>query len=105
MTRAFSFHGYAGGDTQPMESQVYRDYTESMTRSSGTTPKKTVLHFDANAMNDENTYGTTSVNGRTQHTMDQGDDGFVDLDGVWHREQSPGAQSATSGIEELLAGP
>jgi hypothetical protein len=88
-----------------MESQVYRDYTESMTRSSGTTPKKTILHFDAYAMNDENTYGTTSVNGRTQHTMDQGDDGFVDLDGVWHREQSPGAQSATSGIEELLAGP
>ena len=77
MTRAFSFHGYAGGDTQPMESQVYRDYTESMIRSSGTTPKKTILHFDANAMNDENTYGTT---GRTQHTMDQGDDGFVDLD-------------------------
>jgi hypothetical protein len=105
MTRAFSFHGYAGGDTQPMESQVYRDYTESMTRSSGTTPKKTILHFDPNAMNDENTYGTTSVNGRTQHTMDQGDDGFVDLDGVWHREESPGAQSATSGIEELLAGP
>ena len=85
-----------------MESQVYRDYTESMTRSSGTTPKKTILHFDANAMNDENTYGTT---GRTQHTMDQGDDGFVDLDGAWHREQSPGAKSATSGIEELLAGP
>jgi len=102
MTRAFSFHGYAGGDTQPMESQVYRDYTESMTRSSGTTPKKTILHFDANAMNDENTYGTT---GRTQHTMDQGDDGFVDLDGAWHREDSPGAKSATSGIEELLAGP
>lgn len=100
MTRAFSFHGYAGGDTQPMESQVYRDYTESMTRSSGTTPKKTILHFDANAMNDENTYGTT---GRTQHTMDQGDDGFVDLE--WHKEESPGAKSATSGIEELLAGP
>jgi hypothetical protein len=102
MTRAFSFHGYAGGDTQPMESQVYRDYTESVTRSSGTTPKKTILHFDANAMNDENTYGTT---GRTQHTMDQGDDGFVDLDGAWQREDSPGAKSATSGIEELLAGP
>ena len=102
MTRAFSFHGYAGGDTQPMESQVYRDYTESMTRSSGTTPKKTILHFDANATNDENTYGIT---GRTQNTMDQGDDGFVDLDGVWHRDESPGAKSATSGIEELLAGP
>lgn len=102
MTRALSFNGYAGGDTQPMESQIYRDYTESMTRSSGTTPKKTILHFDANAMNDENTYGTT---GRTQHTMDQGDDGFVDLDGAWHREDSPGAKSATSGIEELLAGP
>jgi hypothetical protein len=105
MTRALSFNAYAGGDTQPMESQVYRDYTESMTRSSGTTPKKTILHYDANTMNDENTYGATSVNGRTQHTMDQGDDGFVDLEGAWQPEDSPGAESATSGIEELLAGP
>jgi hypothetical protein len=105
MTRALSFNAYAGGDTQPMESQVYRDYTKSMTRSSGTTPKKTILHYDANTMNDENTYGNTSVNGRTQHTMDQGDDGFVDLEGAWQPEDSPGAKSATSGIEELLAGP
>jgi hypothetical protein len=105
MTRALSFNAYAGGDTQPMESQVYRDYTKSMTRSSGTTPKKTILHYDANTMNDENTYGNTSVNGRTQHTMNQDDDGFVDLEGAWQPEDSPGAKSATSGIEELLAGP
>lgn len=105
LARAVTFNAYAGGDTQPMESQVYRDFTESMTRSSGTTPKKTILHYDANAMHDENTYGTTSVNGRTQHTMDQGDDGFVDLEGAWQPEDSPGAKSATSGIEELLAGP
>lgn len=105
MTRAFSFNAYAGGDTQPMESQIYRDYTESMTRSSGTTPKKTILHYDANTTNNENTYGTTDVNGRTQHTMDQGDDGFVDLEEAWQPEDSPGAKSATSGIEELLAGP
>lgn len=105
MTRATSFHGFAGGDTQPMESQIYRDYTESMTRSTGTTPKKTILHYDPNTLEDQNTYATTSVNGKTQHTMDQGDEGFVDLDGAWQRDDSPTAKSATSGYEELLAGP
>ena len=105
MTRATSFHGFAGGDTQPMESQIYRDFTESMTRSTGTTPKKTILHYDPTTTEDENTYATHSVNGKTQHTMDQGDEGFVDLDGAWQRDDSPTAKSATSGYEELLAGP
>jgi hypothetical protein len=104
MKRATSFHGFAGGDTQPMESQVYRDYTESMTKSAGTTPQKMVLHFDPTTLEDQNTYAT-SVNGKTQHTMDQGDEGFVDLDGAWQRDDSPTAKSATSGYEELLAGP
>lgn len=104
MKRATSFHGFAGGDTQPMESQVYRDYTESMTKSAGTTPQKMVLHFDPTALEDQNTYAT-SVNGKTQHTMDQGDEGFVDLDGAWQRDDSPTAKSATSGYKELLAGP
>jgi hypothetical protein len=105
MTRAFSFNAFAGGDTQPMESQIYRDYTESITRSSGTTPKKTILRFDANTINKQNIYGITGVNGRTQHTIDQGDDGFIDLEGAWQPEDSPGARSATSGIDELLADP
>jgi hypothetical protein len=104
MTRATSFHGFAGGDTQPMESQVYRDFTESMTKSAGTTPQKMVLHFDPTTLEDQNTYAT-SVNGKTQHTMDQDDEGFVDLDGAWQRDDSPTAKSATSGYEELLAGP
>jgi len=104
MTRATSFHGFAGGDTQPMESQIYRDFTESMTKSAGTTPQKTILHFPTN-LEDQNTYASASANGKTQHTMDQGDEGFVDLDGAWQRDDSPTAKSATSGYEELLAGP
>ena len=86
-----------------MESQVYRDFTESMTRSAGTTPQKTILHLPT-TLEDQNTYAA-SVNGKTQHTMDQGDEGFVDLDGAWQRDDSPTAKSATSGYEELLAGP
>jgi hypothetical protein len=105
MTRATSFHGFAGGDTQPMESQIYRDWTESMSKSTGTTPQKTILHFDATTLEEQNTYALASANGRTQHTMDQGSEGFVDLDGAWQRDDSPTAKSATSGYEELLAGP
>jgi hypothetical protein len=104
MTRATSFHGFVGGDTQPMESQVYRDFTESMSKSTGTTPKKTLMHFDLNTLEEQHTYAT-SANGKTQNTMDQGDEGFVDLDGAWQRDDSPTAKSATSGYEELLAGP
>jgi hypothetical protein len=87
-----------------MESQVYRDFTESMSKSTGTTPKKTIMHCDPNTLEEQHTYAT-SVNGKTQHTMDQGDEGFVDLDGAWQRDDSPTAKSATSGYEELLAGP
>ena len=87
-----------------MESQIYRDYTESMSRSTGTTPKKTIVHYDPITLEDENTYAT-SVNGKTQHTMDRGDEGFVDLDSAWQRDDSPTAKSATSGYDELLAGP
>ncbi|KAM0723704.1 hypothetical protein Q7P37_000692 [Cladosporium fusiforme] len=105
MARAASFHGYAGGDTQPMESQIYRDYTESMTRPSGTTPKKTILHFEGFMENEQNTYGTIGGNDKSQFIMDEGDAGFVDLDMPWQRDDSPTAKSATSGIEELLAGP
>lgn len=105
MGRPVSFSGFAGGDTQIMESQVYRDFTESMTRSSGTTPKKAVLHLDENTLNDEDTYEANSVNRRTQHTMDIGDEGYVDLDIAFQPEDSPTARSATSGIEELLADP
>lgn len=105
MARAASFHGYAGGDTQPMESQIYRDYTESMAKSFGTTPKKTILHYDGFPQNEQDTYETTSGNDKSQYTVDQGDAGFVDLDMAWQQEDSPTAKSATSGIEELLAGP
>jgi hypothetical protein len=104
MTRATSFHGFVGGDTQPMESQVYRDFTESTSKSTGTTPKKTLMHFDLSTLEEQHTYAT-SANGKTQNTMDQGDEGFVDLDGAWQRDDSPTAKSATSGYEELLAGP
>lgn len=105
MVRAASFHGFVGGDTQPMESQIYRDYTESMIRSSGTTPKKTILHASEFVQNEQNTYETGGAGDKTQLTTTHGDDGFVDLDMAWQPADSPTAKSATSGIEDLLAGP
>ncbi|KAK5112281.1 hypothetical protein LTR85_011553 [Meristemomyces frigidus] len=108
MTRAESFHGYPGGDTQPMESQVYRDYNDSMlARSSRTTvtpqkKEKTVLYISPDGK--FSTYDTT-VTDKTPKTCAEGETGFIDLANAWEREGSQGARSTTSDIEELLASP
>ncbi len=102
LTRAQSFHGFVagfeGGDTQPMESQVYRNYTESMMNA--TTPKKVLLRAQI------------SPNGKTEYQMEtvdeemssvhEGESGFVNLD---YTEPSPGAQSDASHASELLRSP
>ncbi|KAK0931683.1 radiation sensitive protein rad9 [Friedmanniomyces endolithicus] len=99
MTRAESFHGFPGGDTQPMDSQVYRNYTESMALAKSTiiTPKKT------SPGGKQDTYDTTATR-RTPHTYVEGETGFIDLEAAWQHD-SPTARSTTSGIDELLASP
>ncbi|KAK4891513.1 radiation sensitive protein rad9 [Elasticomyces elasticus] len=94
--RAESFHGFPGGDTQPMDSQVYTNYLESMTaaKSASITPKKT------SPDGKQYTYDTTAT-GRTPYTYVEGDAGFIDLENAYEPD-SPTARSATSGIEELL---
>lgn len=108
MTRAESFHGYSGGDTQPMESQVYRDYTASMSRASNatTTPQKkekTVLYISPDGK--LNTYDNTVTTDKTPMTCAEGETGFIDLASAWQQEGSQDARSTTSDIEELPASP
>ncbi|KAK5733727.1 radiation sensitive protein rad9 [Elasticomyces elasticus] len=94
--RAESFHGFPGGDTQPMDSQVYTNYLESMTaaKSASITPKKT------SPDGKQYTYDTNAA-GRTPYTYVEGDADFIDLENAYEPD-SPTARSATSGIEELL---
>ncbi|KAK4544212.1 hypothetical protein LTR36_004422 [Oleoguttula mirabilis] len=108
MTRAESFNGYPGGDTQPMESQVYRDYNESVAAMSSRTTvtpqkkEKAVLYISPDGK--VNTYDTT-VTDKTPKTCAEGETGFIDLADAWQRESSQGARSTTSDMEELLASP
>ena len=106
MTRASSFHGFPGGDTQPMESQVYRDYTESMahpaSQTTVTPSKKTVSSVQISLDGKANTYDTT-VTDKTPKTCVEGETGYIDLEQAW-QPGSPTAQS-TSDIDELLASP
>ncbi|KAI7225609.1 hypothetical protein KC330_g9083 [Hortaea werneckii] len=114
MTRAESFHGYPGGDTQPMESQVYRDYTESMavksSRMDGAveTPRKTMLFLGPDGKVRE-TYNSAASGdgevGKTPQTLGEGDTGYIDLANAWEGHRSQGKESATSDFEELLRSP
>ncbi|KAI7365967.1 hypothetical protein KC354_g4520, partial [Hortaea werneckii] len=114
MTRAESFHGYPGGDTQPMESQVYRDYTESMavksSRMDGAveTPRKTMLFLGPDGKVRE-TYNSAASGdgevGKTPPTLGEGDTGYIDLANAWDGQRSQGKESATSDFEELLRSP
>ncbi|GAB1739569.1 hypothetical protein NU219Hw_g4519t1 [Hortaea werneckii] len=114
MTRAESFHGYPGGDTQPMESQVYRDYTESMavksSRMDGAaeTPRKTMLFLGPDGKVRE-TYNSAASGegevGKTPQTLGEGDTGYIDLANAWEGQRSQGKESATSDFEELLRSP
>ncbi|KAI7216595.1 hypothetical protein KC333_g4746 [Hortaea werneckii] len=114
MTRAESFHGYPGGDTQPMESQVYRDYTESMAVKSSRvdgaveTPRKTMLFLGPDGKVRE-TYNSAASGdgevGKTPQTLGEGDTGYIDLANAWDGQRSQGKESATSDFEELLRSP
>ncbi|KAI7404465.1 hypothetical protein KC328_g1958 [Hortaea werneckii] len=114
MTRAESFHGYPGGDTQPMESQVYRDYTESMaiksSRMDGAaeTPRKTMLFLGPDGKVRETDNSAASGDGeagKTPQTLGEGDTGYIDLANAWYGQRSQGKESATSDFEELLRSP
>ena len=101
-TKAMSFHGYPGGDTQEMPSQVYRTYAESMAAPATTTPKKVTLHVTVPPDGKVNMCNTTTTD-LTPHTCAEGDMGFIDLEKAWQLP-SPTARSA-SDIDELLASP
>lgn len=94
LTRASSFHGYPGGDTQPNESQLYRDFEASK----NITPKKSILHYYKSPGGDA-TYSTVAQDD-TLRTCVEGDTGYVDLGG--YEPTSPTALSTSSHVDELL---
>lgn len=102
MARATSFHAYTGGDTQPLDSQVYRDFTESMTKSSNTTPKKVVYNYNLTPRDQDatNTYDT-AISDKTPRTAVEGDTEFVNFDEAW-KSASPAAQSQISNMDDFL---
>ena len=87
-----------------MDTQVYRDYTESAAKAVDTPKKKTVITVQISP-DGKSTYDTT-VTERTPKTLAEGDTGFVDFAGAY-QPPSPTAQSihSTSDIEDLLASP
>lgn len=109
LTKAKSFHGgMAPEDTQPFDSQLY---TESMVARSNishhATPQKPPVPIAATPKTHEtlldtspNTYNTIgSVISKTQHTLQEGQTGYVDLQ--WNtQQQSP--VTSTQDFEELL---
>ena len=94
LTKASSFHGFPGGDTQPMESQVYRDYTESMVRSNTTTPKKQLIKFHVSP-DGKMTYETEAMD-TSPKTCEEGDTGYVELE--WDA-QSQGEEVETQAAD------
>ncbi|KAK3679854.1 radiation sensitive protein rad9 [Recurvomyces mirabilis] len=109
MTRAESFSGFLGGDTQPMDSQIYHQHFESMalakSNTNTVTPQKPVMSVRRSPDGRFETYDTT-VTDKTPHTFVEGETGFIDLEGALQSEHgSPGMRSTTSGIDELLATP
>lgn len=102
LTRANSFHGFPGGDTQPMESQVYRDFTASIAQPSTTTPKKPILQVEISPDGDT-TYNTVMPDDSPK-TCVEGETGYIDL-GNADLQSSPAALSTSSHVNELLANP
>ena len=100
LTRANSFHGYPEGDTQVMESQVYRDFTASIVKSTTTTPKKAILRVQISP-NGESTYNTIMPD-NTPQTCIEGETGYIDLEKAYMPSSSPGALSTSSHVDELL---
>ncbi|KAI6893339.1 hypothetical protein KC334_g12850, partial [Hortaea werneckii] len=96
------------------ESQVYRDYTESMavksSRMDGAaeTPRKTMLFLgpDGKVRETYNSAGSGDGEvGKTPQTLGEGDTGYIDLANAWDGQRSQGKESATSDFEELLRSP
>lgn len=99
--KAASFTGgYShGGDTQPVDSQVYHRYTESMRdETTSTTPRK--QHSMAGTTPETL---VTDQEHTPQLTLQPGQAGYVDLDGMWQeRPVSPATSFAN--YDELLVG-
>ncbi|KAK5162919.1 radiation sensitive protein rad9 [Saxophila tyrrhenica] len=100
--KASSFSEFTGGDTQPMDSQVYRTYTESMANPTTTTPKKVLLRPQISPEG-KTVYEMETVD-EEPNTYVEGESGYVDLVKGW-QESSPGAQSESSHASELLRSP
>ncbi|KXL44774.1 MAG: hypothetical protein FE78DRAFT_71476 [Acidomyces sp. 'richmondensis'] len=98
-TRAEAFHGYADGDTQPMDTQVYRDYRDSVIK-----PSKTVLNVDVFANDGLSMNDTANPVDTTPHTLVEGEPGYVDLSNAW-RPDSPLVHGNSDDIDDLLATP
>nr|POE87327.1 dna repair protein crb2 [Quercus suber] len=97
MTRAESLPGYPGGDTQPMDTQVYRDYTRSMINISlDETPIK------AGVDHDDKLSVRTGVLERSPHTYTEGDPGFVDLGLEWQPASPTTRSQGSVDMDELL---
>ncbi|GAB7360659.1 hypothetical protein MBLNU230_g0538t1 [Neophaeotheca triangularis] len=103
MPKATTFHqGYEGGDTQPMDTQVYRDWQlrESMMQTGAIiTPKKlAATETQGSTAQDNNTY-TTNATDKTPRTYEEGDTGYIDLAGAFQ----PGSPAhSTSDLGDLL---
>nr|POE65641.1 hypothetical protein CFP56_58747 [Quercus suber] len=97
MTRAESIPGFPGGDTQPMDTQVYRDYTTSMIRLS---VDKTPIKTGADLNNEFSTH--QNLTERSPHTYIEGDLGYVDLGLQWQRASPTTRSQGSVDIEELL---
>jgi hypothetical protein len=101
LTRAATFHGYPDGDTQPLGSQVYKHFTESMARSANTTPKKPTLISKISP--DRKAAYVTETMDQTPHTCVEGESGHINLLSDWQSQaQDQDPPSESSHVDELL---
>lgn len=98
MSKAHSQQGIVP-DTQPMDSQIYRSYSESMMQRRESTPELQPMTTDTDT-SPHTCHTEVTDDGKTQHTLHEGDAGYVDLAGVW-RESSP-VTSTQDHYDELL---
>lgn len=98
MTKAESFHGFPGGDTQPMDTQVYRDYSKSMVHEE---PAEETPVQASKQEHDHFNYGMTLTE-RTPHTYAEGDTGYVNLAQEWQREFPTVQSQGSDDMDDLL---
>jgi hypothetical protein len=97
LTKAATFNGREFGDTQPMESQVYRELTESIAKAASSEPPVNTNATDTPMFNHTEDSLLTE---RTPHTLRQGDTGFIDL-GAAFPPASQG-RSSNADFDDLL---